>query len=271
MKKQAMAAVAGLGILAVSSVGLVEAVEYFQVAQQSVHEAIQNGIPLGVEIDRMEVILKKMDQQVGQQKYEVAKAQVALEDAEASLAGKQRSCESLLSEMAKLRDMDCSPKTVATRSSCGSVSYRSYQVSKADVKQALSHKLAAYKSQSSRLEAQRKAVEKQRAAWRALATRYDNWNQERQLLAHRLEALRARHKAQQVGSAMTGTIDTKELARASKLADDIDRKLRIAEKQEALGTSPIDLLLTGSETDSSGVEAEVDALLGRTKEIVDAK
>lgn len=270
MKKYAKAAVASIGLLAVSGVGLVEAVEYLQVAQNNVQEAVREGIPLGVEIDRMEVILKKMDTQVGQQKYEVAKAQVALEDSEAALGASRQNCDSLLADMSQLRDMDCSPKTVANRTSCGSLSYRTVQVSATDVKRALGHKLASYKAKTASLEAQETVVEKQRTAWRTLATRYDSWNEQRQLLSHRLEALRARHTAQKVGSGAVGSIDTTDLARVSKLADEIERKLRIAEKQEALGTSPVDQLLSGADSGSRNIEAEVDALLGRTAEVARA-
>ncbi len=116
-EKDAMILVVGVGLLVASGFGIVEGIEYFQVARNRVSETIRENIPLGVEVERMEVILNKLDEQVGRQKYELAKAQVALEDAEASLAGACDNCQKLLSDMRTLRDLQ--NQVPATVGACG--------------------------------------------------------------------------------------------------------------------------------------------------------
>lgn len=260
MNKFAKVFVVGAGLLGLSGFGIVEALEYAQVARNNVKEAVKDSIPLSVEIDRMQVILDKMDQQVGQQKYAAAKAQVALEDAEAAVGHSRHDCDSLLSDMKKLRMIQSS----GTKTACGAIQVGAYKVSAEDVNQALSNKLAGWKAKSAALTEQEASLERQRSAYRTLATRFEDWSQKRQLLSHRVEALRARNTAQQAGSgAVDSSFDTTDLARAAQLADDIEHKLRIVEKQEALHTSPIDSLLGGSTVESANVSAEVDSVLNR--------
>ncbi|MCA9092498.1 MAG: hypothetical protein KDA68_03355 [Planctomycetaceae bacterium] len=252
-KRTSLLGLALAGLLGITGFSLAEVSEYFQVARNKVAASIRVGIPLDVEIDRMELLLKKTDEQVGHQKYQVAKTQIALEDAEAIVAREQGECESTVATLERLRNLQpgCN----------GKVQVGCSQVTADDVRRALSHKLSAYKMQTAALASRKEAVEKQRQAYQVLATNYQEWNRQRELLVHRLEALRAREAAQH--SATGGSeLDTSELARAGQLADQIEARLRVAEKQQVLGATPIDSLLSadGSEA-TQDLEAEVDAVL----------
>jgi hypothetical protein len=61
----------------------------------------------------------------------------------------------------------------------------------------------------------------------------------------------------------TTVFNNADLARATELADQIERKLRIVEAQQALGKDAADSLLSNGVIDSqaTNVEAEVDRLL----------
>ena len=203
----------------------------------------------------MELLLKKMDQQVTKQKYQVAKSKVALEDAESELARDHKHANMIMANMRKLRGL---------QSSGEQVSVGCHKVTSGEVHQALANHLAAYKSKTATCEATETAVTQQRKAYQSLKQRYDEWNQQRRLLAHRLETLRSRLAAQKATSnTAVATFDTSELDRATELASEIETRLRIAETQQALGTDPVDAILNAT-TEASDVEAEVDALLGAT-------
>lgn len=60
----------------------------------------------------------------------------------------------------------------------------------------------------------------------------------------------------------TTVFNNADLARATELADQIERELRIVNGQKAIGSDPADSLLSGGETSTGDVEAEVDGILG---------
>ncbi len=261
MKKYATIGMAVVGILAVTGFSIAEVREYLQVARNRVATTVRGEIPLSVEIDRMEVLLQKLDGQVSQQKYAVAKSRVVLQDADAEYQRAQGGCESLLSDMQQLRNL----ATSGTASSCGTITIGCQKVSREDVRRALSYKLTSWKEASSTATAREQALKQQQAAFNALEKQFTDWQSQRQLLSQRLETLRVRHQTQQLASETDTTVfNNADLARATELADQIERELRIVEAQQALGSDPAESLLGNEVIDSQSadVEAEVDRLLG---------
>ncbi|MCA9048379.1 MAG: hypothetical protein KDA89_06605 [Planctomycetaceae bacterium] len=250
-------------VLAVAGFSLAEVGEYLQVARNRVASVVRDEIPLSVEIDRMEVLLQKLDSQVSNQKYAVAKSRVALQDAEAEYQRSQGQCENLLSDMQQLRSLTKS----ATATSCRTMSVGCRTVSGDDVHRALAYKLSSWKNASATARAREEALQQQRAAFSKLQQQFADWQSQRSLLAQRLETLKARHQTQQLSSETDKTVfNNADLARATQLADQIERELRIVEAQQALGNGPMaSLLTTASEiSPAPNVEAEVDALLNST-------
>ena len=249
-----------MGVLAVAGFSVAELREYMQVARDRVATTVRGEIPLSVEIDRMEVLLKKLDGQVSLQKYAVAKSRVALQDAEAEFQRAQGGCESLLSDMQQLRSL----ATTDTTSSCGTITVGCQKVSSEDVRRALTYKLTSWKEVSATAKAREQALKQQQLAFNGLEKQFTDWQSQRTLLAHRLETLRIRHQTQQLASETDTTVfNNADLARATELADQIERELRIVEAQQALGSDPAELLLGNGVIDSksTNVEAEVDRLL----------
>ena len=261
MKKFATIGMAVIGFLAVAGFSVAEIREYLQVAGNRVSSSVRGGIPLSVEIDRMEVILKKLDGQVSLQKYAVAKSKVALQDAKAEYQRAQAGCEGLLSDMQQLRNLSTSGST----SSCGTITVGCQKVSSEDVRRALTYKLTSWKEVSATANAREQALKQQQLAFNGLEKQFTDWQSQRTLLAQRLETLRIRHQTQQLASETDTTVfNNADLARATELADQIERELRIVEAQQALGSDPAESLLsnTGSDNSTTNVEAEVDRLLG---------
>ena len=244
---------AGLSGLNVNAVG-----EYAQVLRNRTSHAIDKAIPLSVEIDRMEVLLEKLNRQVTSQKYDVAKAKVALEDANTKWESNQLDCARSVSNMRKLRSA-----TSTVSSGCGTTVNVSQPVASGNVHRALQQALATYKVKQAACKAQRDVIRQQQQAYGQLEERFAAWQNDRALLKQRLETLRVRYQAQQLASNTDTTVfDDADLARATELADKIERELRITEAQQRLDASPIDAIKEGTTSiEAQQIEAEVDSIL----------
>lgn len=246
--------------LAIAGFSVAEVGEYLQVARNRVATSVRGEIPLSVEIDRMEVLLKKLDAQVHDQKYAVAKSRVALQDAEAEYQRSQGQCGNLVSDMHQLRQLG----SAETTSSCGTFTVGCRRVSSEDVHRALAYKLTSWKHASATARAREEALQHQRVAFTRLDQQFTDWQSQRTLLSQRLATLKARHQTQQLASETdTNVFSNADLARATELADQIERELRIVEAQQVLGNDAADSLLSNGviDSDASNVEAEVDQLL----------
>ena len=258
MKKLITIGMAMCCFLTITGFTIAEVREYFQVAQNRVTKTIREEIPLDVEIDRLELLLTKTDRQVSRQKYQVAKSEVLMEEADTILLSQQNDCETILDSMRTLRKVQ--------KQGGNNLQVGCHRVSSDEIAQALAYKLNAYQLKTSSWEARKRAVEQQRAAYNKLYTGYTEWNQKRQLLSHRLETLRSRLAANQAGNTQSGqTFQTTDLARATELADEIEQKLKIAETQQALGTAPFEGLIQERSAGTRDVTAEVDQLLETTQ------
>ena len=114
--------------LAMAGFSVAEVGEYLRVDHNRVVSTVRGEIPLSVEIDRMEVPLEKLDTQVNDQKYAVAKSQVALQDAETALQQSQLVNDRLVDDMQQLRNLNASGTSsmyfVAPMHFCGSKYWR---------------------------------------------------------------------------------------------------------------------------------------------------
>lgn len=190
----------------------------------------------------------------------MAKSKIALHDAEVEYQRAQSGCEGLLSDMQQLRNLTMSQTT----SSCRTITVGDQKVSAEDVRRALAHKLTSWKGAVETSKAREQALTQQQTAYAALERQFTDWQSQRQLLAQRLETLRARHQTQTLASETDTTVfNNADLARATELADRIERELRIVEAQQALGSDPAESLLGNGPSDgTAAVEAEVDRILG---------
>lgn len=265
MKKAVTIGMVVVGVLALTGLSIAEIREYLQVARNRTSEAIREAIPLNVEIDRMEVLLSKLDHQVANQKYAVAQSKIALEDSESVYARSQSRCKTLLAEMQQLRALGVTENS--TLNGCHTVAYRG--VSMADVRRALCCRLEAYKEAEATCKAQKEGMCQQRQAYAQLEQRFTSWQSQRRLLSQRLETLKARHKSQQLASETDTTVfNDADLARATELADQIEKEIRIVEAQQALGSDPAELFAHDDSAETgTEIEAEVDALLEKTSSV----
>lgn len=262
MSTKVMAGMA-VGLLLVASVAgfsLAEMAEYGEVALNRVAEEVRKPIPLSVELDRMKVLLDKLDRQVNSQKFAVAKAKVALEDAEADLEHQRSGVDRLLAEMRRLRGLE-------SQQSSGMVQIGCHSVSTTDVRQALAYKLSAWQQSTAKQEALTGLVSQQRAAYQQLQSRFTEWQTQRELLAHRLETLKARYETQRLAADTDVSVfNDADLARATDLAEQIEKELRTVEVQQELGNTPLAPIFSDLESAAkTDIEAQVDQILNNTQ------
>ena len=160
-KKTVGTAVAAVVALAIAGFSVTEILEYLSVFRNRVRAVVREEIPLSVEIERMEVLIEKLDTQVDDQKQVVARAKVALEDAEAQHQKAQSVCGRLLSDMQYLRSLT----SVDGTPTCKTMTVGYQEVSSEDVHRALAHKLAAWKSATNTASAREEGLAQQRAAF----------------------------------------------------------------------------------------------------------
>jgi len=246
-----------LGGFAFAGITPTELSEYVRVASTMVTKGVEQTIPVSVELQRLGVILKKLEQQVGSQKQAVATAQVDLEDAESEFQTQELACTRLKGEMQQLRQLT-QTEDPACRQTVG---YRG--VSQQDIRQALAARLQSWKQATERSSALQVALQQRRAAFERLQEQFGEWQSRRDLLAQRLETLKIRQQTQTLSAdSDTAVFDDADLARATELADAVDRDLRIAEARAAIGLDPLDVIteLPSSE-ENEAVESEVDRIL----------
>ena len=225
-------AITFLAALACQCVPAVE--EYGRVFLRRAHRTADERIPLSVKIERMELIKEKLDSQVKDQAEKVARAEIALQDAEEYLSASENRCNGILGDLSTLRSACGKTKTYVTTSSrCGST--KSHSISRTQIVQALKQTAANWKIQKQALDARRTAVDAQRQAFEKLSDQFVRWKAQKDLLGHRIEMLKARHATQKLSdSADVTAIDGADLARAEQLADSIEKDLRIAEARDVI-------------------------------------
>lgn len=220
-------------VLAISGFGITEAFEYLTTAGNRISDALHDGMPVDVEIDRIQVILAGVDDQIERQKHVVATGLVALEDAESAVKQEHAECQALLSEMQTLRNR-LPDKAGATQSTACRQPQPPGQDTQG-IRRRLATRLAIWEARTSSLQVLEEAVEHQRQAVDQLTARHDEWRRKRELLSSRLTVLRTRQTSSQAYDSETGSaFDDAALSRATRLANEIETRLRVGEKASSL-------------------------------------
>lgn len=268
MNKVTVIGVSAAGILAVAGVKLTELGEYAVVARDRLAEVVSEKIPLSVEIDRMELLVRKLDDQVQSQAAHVADALVALENSETKLAETDNRCDNLLCELASLRDAcDHPTQYVMVKHTCLGSNEEATDVH--TIKTALQAKANEWKLLRSERAARTSAVASQRDAASKLSQQFDEWKLQKEVLRQRVESLKARYAAQRLSSqSNTSTIDGADLRRSIELADEIEGVLRASELRDSLSSTgttntimPIEKREIVRSASLNGVLDDVDRIL----------
>jgi hypothetical protein len=135
-----------------------------------------------------------------------------------------------------------------------SVNGRSIAVSR--VREAMVNKLSSYEQSVARCEMLDRALEERRAAIHKLEQRLADWQSKRLQLAQRVETLKLRRRTQALHSRTdTSLFDDADLARATAIADSVERELRVVEMQQALQADPLADLVDELKVEDQAIDA----------------
>lgn len=251
----------GMGIVvslfAVSGFGFTEISEYFQVARNNLKQTVKGTISNDVELDRLDLIVRKLNLQISKHKIKVAEAEVAFENAQQAWQSQVDSADGLKKKLADLRDIQQSMDDgQVIKVGCHSVSI-------GQIRAALAKQLQNYKNCRTLCEQKGKLMRAQEKSLAALKEKFRELQSQRDLLAQKIEILRSRNEVQKAQAAVSGNVelDDTELSRARKLAGEIENRLNVGSKVIALDQES-GSILSQVTNDDSNLIAEVDQILG---------
>ena len=277
IKVSATVLAVALGVPALLGVSTQEAGEYVTVVARRAASAIfGSGLKPDIELDRLSLLLSKLPTQIDQHQRVVAQAKVALEDAEAEQRREAAHSRQLQDDLHRLRTLltACqppSPKSTTdevepgnsaeadaaeddtaddsaaddsaaadTSTTRATVVIRGRTLAASRIRRVMADRLTAYKLSQTRCETLARHLEERRRATQQLEERLAEWHSQRVQLAARVETLKLRRRTQALQSHTdTQWFNDADLARATEIADRVERELRVVETQQAMNTDPI--------------------------------
>lgn len=215
------AALAGIGFLLFgTSFG-----SYFGTVASSVHESVENAIPVEFEIKRAENLILQIDPQIEQCKRDVARAEVELEELQASVQGLQKTVgteEKRLQTGARLLGGETNASFVLT----------SDAMTKRRVERDLQRTMDSYKNNQKILEAKRSLIARQSEAVEVAKQRLAAVRQEKEVLVDQVRSLRTQeHWIETMGASQKRfDLDDSALSQAKEALAKVQKRLDVAQK-----------------------------------------
>lgn len=243
------AILAGAAVTALVGLGTIRSVsEYVQVGFRQAGEAIEDRIPVQVEVDRLQVVLEKTDDELSSGRRVRAEAGLRTDKARRELAAQRDKLDRDRRQMELIRS-----KLPGGSSACGSVD----QVELAK----------ALKARMERYQLQAQAVARMETAVAALEDRYAELDEslearrrDRDLLAQRLAAIRTEQATLELVAGGVGNLPSSDtLARGQALAEKLEDAIAVERQLVASPADAIDRMLADAESDAD-ILAEFDRI-----------
>ena len=215
------AALAGIGFLLFgTSFG-----SYFGTVASSVHESVENAIPVEFEIKRAENLIVQIDPQIEQCKRDVARAEVELEELQSSVQGLQKTVgteEKRLHTGARLLGGETNAAFVLT----------SDAMTKRRVERDLQRTMDSFKNNQKILETKRTLIARQTEAVDAAKQRLAAVRQEKEVLVDQVRSLRTQqHWIETMGASQKRfDLDDSALSQAKEALAKVQKRLDVAQK-----------------------------------------
>ena len=215
------AAFAGIGFLLFgTSFG-----SYFGTVASSVHESVESAIPVEFEIKRAENLILQIDPQIEQCKRDVARAEVELEELQASVQGLQKTVgteEKRLQTGARLLGGETNASFVLTGDA----------MTKRRVERDLQRTMDSYKNNQKILEAKRSLIARQSEAVEVAKQRLAAVRQEKEVLVDQVRSLRTQeHWIETMGASQKRfDLDDSALSQAKEALAKVQKRLDVAQK-----------------------------------------
>jgi len=238
--------------LAAGSVPLVR--DLVSIGVKSATGVIEQGIPVGVDIQRLELSVQQLDTEVTHNGRLVVQESVALDRYEGQVKEKSQSLTQLKSDLSSLREKFVS-------SECG--------MSKTSLEPAISKRISRFKSQSQTLVTMQTALERKRESYDKMLAAFEKQKMDRDVLRDKLESFRAEY----VSMKMRGELEQSALAnsasrKATDLAIEIGDRLEVQRRLALQNDSDSDIELGGSTSPTREFDiTDLDEVLGTAEHV----
>lgn len=239
--------IGSVGVSALSWVAVATPIsEYVQVGWNRVSKAVKEAAPIGVDLERLELMLQQYDQELEANGRRIVEAQLQLERFEQELEASRQRVERGRVELGSVRD------TFASATPDDRESLRSKLTTLLESQRRAQESLASMES----------VAQRKRTAFQELVAAHDRQRDERIVLADRVETLRTEYETLR----MAGELEESPLVESAgkrahelfgELSDKIEVQRRMGEMRENLAsdlenrtreTIPADRLLAEVET-----------------------
>lgn len=237
----AVTALVGLGTIRSAS-------EYVQVGFRQVGEAIDGQIPVQVEVDRLQLVLEKTDNELSSGRRVRAEAGLRTEKARRELAAQQEKLEHDRKQMEIIRS-----KLPGGSSACSSVD-------QGELAKALKTRMERYQLQAQGVEHMETAVAVLETRYAELDETLEARRRDRDLLAQRLAAIRTEKATLELVAGGGGNLPSSDtLARGQALAEKLEDAIALERQLVAPPVDAIDRMLAEAES-SEDILADFDRL-----------
>ena len=244
------ALIAGLGYSGVLST----AKDYGTIGVRYVTDWGKKAIPVAIDIDRLELSLKQLDDELISNGRLVVEESVALDRFAEQATAKERSLVQLKSDLTDLRD-----KFVAV--SCDE--------SKGKLEEAMSKRLTKFKAQSQTLDSIKTTLDRKRESYERMVAAYEKQKSDRDILREKLESFRAEYASMRMrGELEQSALVNSASSKASDLAIEIADRLEIQRRLALQRSDAIDVELHVGPGESKGFDiTEVESVIGASNQV----
>lgn len=249
--------IAGVTVAAVAGMGAVHSgMEYLQVGFRQAGQALVEKIPTQIEIERLELLVEKVDKELSGARRVKVEANLNFDKA------REQACEL----KAKL-DRDLAQMTAIRNRLPGGCASGTENCSKPDIaslESALRSRMERYRQDQESLVRLEESVKRMEASVGALNQTFDKRRQERDTLAARLSVIRTDKAALELATGGIGTLPSSDtLTRGEKLAETLERTLKI---ENELARTEIDIVeaVVADKVNTINAAAEFDKLIGES-------
>ena len=243
----------GLGVV-VATIGVGTTVSYLKTIRRQVGEEIRDLVPIKFEIDRLAGMTEDLIRDIQANQKVAAQLEVEAEYLRREIDAQEKALAESRAQMQKLRDV--------LRESKEEYTFGGQKFTRADVDKDLARRLQRYKDGQALLESKKQLLQSRQTTLQAAVDKIREFQHQREMLAQKVESLKAElalAEAQQAAGKFH--FDSSHLADAKRLADDIEKRIRVTQRMMAGqqlpgGEIPVD-------ADDRPATEQFDAMFGK--------
>ncbi len=245
---------AGIVALVVSSLGVATSWSYLKTAWRGVGRSIRDATPISFDLERLDGMIGELVPEIRRNQQVVAQLEVECEYLEREVAVMKSGQEELVVQMRKLREALGEDKT--------QYQFAGQNYSRQQVERDLDRRLDQYEHRKAELAAKEQLLEQRRRTLEAATAKVAEYRRQYEQLVAHAESLQAELKLVEAAQA-AGRLefDTSKLAQTKKLAQDVEKRIRVLQRlvdaeRRPEGEIPVD-------GDTRPVTERFDELFGR--------